>query len=773
MAVQILGLRDYTDPKTGKLRKTEKFFNKGWRAESVPYLFDNIEEMIQDVPENERYNLYYTASICLEEAGRKLESQWIIPFDVDGIEVENYESYIPIILDCLGLDRAKTGIVMTGNGLQFIVGIKDPILDVDYFEDNRVHYKALCGKITQELYLNGLAGAADTSVWSPARLLRLPLTTNIKPDKPQRVAKLIQSQIVPIDFDITEQSDVPKIEPDEQMSVQMLRRLPPPDTKGVLQECKFIDYAKNFQEDITEPQWYAMLSIVGRLEDGHRLVHEFSGSHPQYSKADTDRKLLQALESSGPRTCSNICSMFDGCVSCPHWQKINSPITLKSATYISTRDTGFHNITIDANGQPKKGKPNYDDMLLMYGEEHPYITLEESKLVYVYNGKHWQWESTQRTHSFAEEYFDPKPNNQMCNEFLGKVTRNNIKAMEFFDTDSIINFQNGTLSLDDSKLTPHSPEHGFKYVLPFEYDPDATCPRFDQFLDEVTCGDESMQTVLLEYMGYSLSGMDAAIGQKALILEGEGSNGKSVYLDVLKHLAGKDNYATLSMGSEINKLENRYQLDGKLFNISEETPVKSMMDNSIFKALVTGGEVQARRLYHDAYSMRNKAKIIMACNELPPTEDLTHGMFRRLLIIPFSATFTKETQDKQIRKKLYAESSGIFNRVLTALATLKTNEEFSESVAIEAKLAEYKSDNNLIVKWFEDNVVKDTAAVVETDALYDSYLALMERWRLRPLGPKLFSKELYKITGKPKRIRVDGRRVWTVENYKIGTGGDF
>jgi putative DNA primase/helicase len=88
--------------------------------------------------------------------------------------------------------------------------------------------------------------------------------------------------------------------------------------------------------------------------------------------------------------------------------------------------------------------------------------------------------------------------------------------------------------------------------------------------------------VLLEFMGYCLSGISPAIGQKALIMLGAGSNGKSVFIDVLKHLAGKNNYSTLSMGKDINNTEQRQQLDGKLFNVSEEAPTNSMVDGSIF-----------------------------------------------------------------------------------------------------------------------------------------------------------------------------------------------
>jgi len=748
MSVQILGLREYIHPKTKKPAKAEKFFSNKWRAPSVAELFADIDRYMEPIPDDERYNLYYTAANCLEESGRKLVSQNVIPFDIDGIDIEKYEEYIPIVLNALGIERENTGIVMSGNGLQFIIGIVEPIMDEEYFDENRVFYKATCGNINSALFMAGMEGNADTSVFSAARLLRLPNTSNIKKDKPERKAFLIQETIKQVPFSLRESSGIPVIEVDEQVHPNMLERLPPPDATGVQAGCAFLQHIYNNQEDTTEPQWYAMLSIIGRLEGGRTLAHKYSEKHPHYSEWETDRKLDQAVEASGPRTCSNISNLWDGCQSCDNWGECNSPITLKSTSYIATRDTGFHNIVRDSKGDLKKGKPNFDDLMLYFKEKHPFCTQEDGNMVHIYDGIVWKDMPLQRIYAFAEDNFDPKPTNAICKEFHGKLTRNDLVHSSFFSVDNYINFSNGVLNLENYELLPHSKTFGFKYSLPFPYDPSATCERFDRYLDEVTLTDDGLKAVLLEYMGYSLSGMDSALGQKALILTGDGSNGKSVFLDVLKHMAGEGNYSTLSMGYEISKLENRYHLDGKLFNISEETPDGALLDSSIFKALVTGGEVQARKLYHDSYSLRNRAKIIMACNQLPPTKDLTHGMFRRLLIVPFNATFTEETMDIHIREKLYAEASGIFNRVLVSLKEFKERRAFYRSKTISKTVDDYRNENDYLSMWFEDCTVKDADAVSPISEMYQMYKMDSEMDGMKPMTVVWFSRSLAQMMGK-------------------------
>lgn len=775
MSIQIIGLRDFYDKRKQKLSKKEAFFEKKWRAESVPYLFKNIDKFIKQIPETERYNVYYTAASCLESRGRKLASQSIIPIDIDDIDTEKLEEYIQVTLDALGTKYDETGIVFSGNGLQFIIAIDEPILDEEYFEEYRPFYKALCGKISQELFNHGLKSHVDSSVFSPARLLRLPNTINKKPEKGEKQARLIQGNITTISFNLKERSGMPVIEYNEQMSDKMLERLPPPDTQGVLNGCDFIKYCRDNSDSVTEPQWYALLSILGRLENGRELSHEFSRGHPSYSPGETDSKIQQAMQASGPRTCDNISQLWDGCGGCINFQKCKSPIVIQSAEYIKTKDTGFHNIVIDGNGI-KKGKPNYQDLMKYFEQQHPFITIADSNITYIWEQNHWEDYAPKSIDSFAERHFDPSPNNTICNEFRGKIQRNNLRNGNWFDTQGFINFNNGYLNLENNELSSHTSDMGFRYVLPFDYDPSLRCPRFERFLREITCNDEGLARVLLEFMGYSLSGIDPAIGQKALLLVGSGSNGKSVFMDLLKYLAGKGNYATLSMGNEINRLENRYQLDGKLFNISEETPTNAMMDSTVFKALVTGGEVQARKLYCDAYSMKNNAKIIMACNELPSTRDLSHGMFRRLLIVPFNATFDKsiEGYDPFIRDKLYEEAPGIFNLVLKSLNEFRRRKMFADSQTIDRQVEAYKRSNDDVQDWWDCSVVTSDSEVSLTD-MYTMYKIDAESSGLKPKNMVWFSRRIRQLVNDDsrfRRARKDGKLQAFVKGYAVSDSSE-
>jgi putative DNA primase/helicase len=744
MAVQILGLRPYVD-RRGKERKAEKFFENEWRAPSVQHLFKNIDSIIDQIPEEERWNLYYTAAICKEEKGRIFETQSILPIDIDGIDVNRLEEYVTVVCNELELKRDEIGIVFTGNGLQFIIQLDEEIDDVGFFDSNRHLYKAMCGKINQALFAHGLEGNADTSVFSGARLLRMPNTENIKPNKPRRTAYIINDNICNTGFSLEDCTGLPKVLEGEHIHPRAFIRLPDPDPVGVQEQCEFIKYCYNNQANISEPQWYAMLSIIGRLPEGERLVHDYSKDHPQYSPEDTHFKYKQAIEASGPRKCENIDTLWDGCRDCSNYGKCTSPIMLRSESYIGTKDTGFYDVTINPKSGAETRRPNYDDLVKYFKSKHEYATMEIANIVHTYDGKKWMDISRNKIHNFSEVNFDPSPSNQMCMEFEHKLKRTQLRDQDWFQCDGYINFQNGVLHLDNNELLEHSSEFGFKYVLPFDYDPTADCPQFKQFLKDVTLDRTDIQKVLVEFMGYSLTGIDPQLGQKALILYGGGSNGKSVFIEILRALAGQDNYSTLSMGNEVNKLENRYQLQGKLFNVSEETPTNAMVDSSVFKALVAGGEVQARKLYCDPFSMRNYAKIIMACNELPKSSDMSHGMLRRLLIVPFNATFTKENRDIHIVNKLKEELSGIFNLAMVGYNRFISQSGFTDSHTVEEEVKNYVDENDTVQNFILDNCTVADSAIVPASKIYTAYSFYCDNGNMKPLNRIKFGKRLKQI----------------------------
>lgn len=709
--IQILGIRTYAE--YGRVKPFVTLEKNKWRAPDVPTLLLNYREYLSSIPEQERFNLMFTLSHCDEGSGRTFQSQNIYPFDIDGIDVTRCEEYLDAVLPVLKITREQCTVVLTGHGLHIYIQGKE-FEDVNYFKTARPLYKVLCDSCNKAMAEKWLIGSMDTDMWSPGRMGRVPDTINRKDykDLPDVMVSLLYNNIKPTKFSLEEIVKLEAINQEEQISTKAMTRMPPPDKASVLEGCAFLQYCKENQAKVLEPQWYAMLSILGRLEDAD-LPHEYSKEHPAYRPEDTELKLQQAILTSGPRTCENINALWDGCSNCPNYGKVRSPILIKNDKYIATETTGFRKIVINKDGLATPKDISYDDLMAFYNREHPHITIAETGEIYTFKETHWVLTSRLELQSFAEANVNPKPKGAEREEFVKKMQANNLKPLSFLDCSGLMNLKNGVFDLETKELMPHSPEYGFRTLIPYDYRPEATCPRFDKFMEEITVSDRDIENLILEYIGYCLSSTPPEYGEKAMILLGEGANGKSVLIDVVRKLAGEGSTAAITM-ADLGSETQRYQLVGKLINVSEETPSKSIMESAMFKNVITGGTMVVKQLYHQPYSVKNECKLLFACNDMPAATDTSHGLFRRLLIVPFNAKFSGQKADKNLRSVLFGELSGILNRVIEGYLRLKENNwHFTIAQAVVEEAKDFEEATSPLNRWFSDSLQVDKYGIAD------------------------------------------------------------
>jgi P4 family phage/plasmid primase-like protien len=776
--IQILGLRPFTD-KSGAVRLTDAFHEKGWRVQDIYELFKNAEAYAKLAPEDQRWNLFYTVANC-SEGKRIFASQDVIPLDIDGIERGTEAAIVSTVCAELALPQDKVGVVYSGNGVHILIGLKNPIKDNSYLRANKPYYRALCGRINQALFEAGLQGKADPVVFSEARLLRMPFTENRKEGKTTVPCTLINGNIEPLDIDLYQLSDMPTLEEGEHIHPKALARLPKPDTKAVQEGCAFLKHCKDNDTGITEPEWYAMLSIVGRLENGDELIHTDYGprghKHPKYHAETWDAKLKHALEASGPRTCANICDMFEGCKACPHFGKITSPIQIVGTDTIRTLETGFYSVVIDKNGMPKQGKPNYDDLVKYFKSKHDYVSNEETGQIYKWTGKMWEEMDILVIHNFAERHFNPTPSSSMCSEFEQKLRRTNLVEQEFFYVSDRLNFVNGVLDLTTGELSPHTSTLGFTYLIPYAYEPTGDCPKFKKFIGEVSTNEADVADLITEYMGYCLSGTDPALVQKCAVLYGDGANGKSVILGLLRELVGSSNCTSVSINS-LYKEQYRYQMMHKQFNASDETPTDAFIQSSTFKAMVSGDIVEVRKLYAEPIMWKCTTKLIFSCNELPYTGDFSYGMWRRLMIIPFRARFDGSKRDPFMLQKLLEERSDILKYCLEKFKAVKDRSyQFTEAKASAEELADYVENSDLVARFIYDMCTykNDHRLTLGIDEVYRLFCMWCDDNRQKPMNfgsfARRFGKRCLEFLPKVERSRPridEGKRTTAYRYLRI------
>ncbi len=783
MALQILGLRDYADPKTKKTTKKEVFFSRGYRAPDLESILADPAAVVNSIPEDDRFNLYFTVADCFEESGRKLKEQHYIPFDIDKLDgatdeevYGNAEKVAKCAIKALGLEYNQVGVIFSGNGVQFFVRLSKPILDENYFDTLRQHYITVLKRIQGHLHQDGLVGEVDPSVFSKARLMRLPNTWNVKPGKPRRLAKVLQPNLVPVDFYLDQLSGIAEMQAPEHIPILALRRMPKPDTQAVISECSFIKWGFEHPADVPEPQWYAQISIVGQLEDGVALCHKMSEGHPKYNIYETDEKIEQAARNAGPRTCKNISTFYEGCKTCPHYGTITSPIQIKGAGYIATSETGFRELRKTKDGSFMPGKVSYDDLAKQFAKEHPYAVISGTKTLYIYNGTHWHPLDADAIRGWAKEKIKPSPMSSEFEEFYKQIMVTNLHTPEWLvdKTDGLLNFQNGVLNLETFELSPHSPLHSFVYVLPYAYDPTATAPRWEEFLSQITNSHAEIIELMEQFAGYAICDTKYRI-HKALSLWGKGRNGKNTYAETVGKVVGPKNHSSVQLQDMVHD-NNRVHMVNKMFNISEEVSFHALKETSFFKTVVAGGVMSVYEMYKNRYEVRNRAKFILLGNNMPYSSDRSDGLYNRLIVINLKNQYIDENDDKELKTKLEAELPGICNRFIAAYRRLKANRYlFPDPEEVKAQLVAYKEANASSVQQFLRSIQQTgrESDYVPQLELYKNYEIWCNTHNERVLPSRTFGAELKELLPEGATgscIRINGKATKVTIGIKLNEG---
>jgi putative DNA primase/helicase len=104
----------------------------------------------------------------------------------------------------------------------------------------------------------------------------------------------------------------------------------PAQIQPIFEGCSWMRHCYEDADILPEPEWYAMLSILGRCHNGGELAHEWSKSYPGYSECETDKKLEHALKDAGPVTCRRVYEITGNiyCKDCRYQGIVTSPIRL-------------------------------------------------------------------------------------------------------------------------------------------------------------------------------------------------------------------------------------------------------------------------------------------------------------------------------------------------------------------------------------------------------------------------------------------------------------
>jgi P4 family phage/plasmid primase-like protien len=287
------------------------------------------------------------------------------------------------------------------------------------------------------------------------------------------------------------------------------------------------------------------------------------------------------------------------------------------------------------------------------------------------------------------------------------------------DKGHLINVQNGLYDWIEGKLLPHTPDHLSTIRIPIEYNPEATCPTVDYFLESTLPKD--CIPIAEELFGYAL--IPYVRFEKAFMFTGTGANGKSTFLTLLEKFVGSGNVSKVPLQDLDEHRFKRAELFGKLLNLFADLDARDLQSSTYFKTIVSGDAIDAERKFQDPFFFRPFARLAFSANEIPRSPDNSYAYFRRWCIIPFPKRFEGRNADKSLADKMTEpdELSGLLNRALRGLHRLFNNEEFTESATIKASLDDYKKQNDTVAAFVNDCCVFDVNAETERGELFTAY----------------------------------------------------
>lgn len=310
----------------------------------------------------------------------------------------------------------------------------------------------------------------------------------------------------------------------------------------------------------------------------------------------------------------------------------------------------------------------------------------------------------------------------------------------------------------------HDRQQMLTKVADVDYDEDATCPQFQEFLDRMQ-PDTAMQRFLQVFHGYAML-MGGNGEQKVAYHFGQGGNGKSVFIETLGRLAGsyRTTVSPETISGEGQRQGQQASPDiARLFNTRfvtvEELPKGVPLKEELVKAFSGGSTMTARFLQKEFFEFDPIFVAVLSGNYRPETQGSDNGIWRRLLIIHWAQTIAENDPSRVPLPELLArfdgERSGILNWLIEgALIYLKDGLMKHVPPAVTDFTSEYRRERDNVGEFAASMMIPTPGEKVQAGTVYTVYLNWCEVNGQRGATQRSFGDRLSQLGYKKETGRV-------------------
>ena len=371
---------------------------------------------------------------------------------------------------------------------------------------------------------------------------------------------------------------------------------------------------------------------------------------------------------------------------------------------------------------------------------------------YEYASGFWQRRSDGHIKSYADRAYGEFSTSQRISAICN-LLKSRARQDVTFDQRPVWNFINGTLELETGVFRDHNPNDYCSFQAKYPYNPDASCPAWTQFIDDVT-GSDAKSAELLQFIpGYVL--FSDCPHEKIFVLTGSGGNGKSRYLEILRQL-----FAPAVSHLKPRALLDKFQLiklRESFINLAGEIR-SDLRDVEESMKSISSGEPQSACFKGEQFvDFIPRTKLVYACNGQLSSGDTSDGLARRLILVDFKMKFVdipdpndpyQRRKDIHILDKLSEElnSGGIFNWVYEGYKLLKTVGYFTETAEQAELISDFKRASNPVLLFFEDFIQPAQTAELRNKQLYFDYKMWCEDNGYKPMSSNWFHREFKTVS---------------------------
>ena len=623
-----------------------------------------------------------------------------------------HKVFLNDVLYCLELDRQNdehfgaTGVVFTGYGFHLYIFFEDTFnLTEEDWLFNLV--EPINFRIRESIF------KLDSGKFHPKQNLRLPNSLYVKGIRKKQIAKIIKEPINKINFlefkerlgkyikdkdkiyyeknkkkiiaksklyyhknkdDISIKNKLKRVSEKVNGEVKESFRIDgDPDFSKIINPdgCRFLVYCGTEQDQVSESEWKAMLSLVCKGKDknnAYKLALEMSEEHPKFSLKEFDKEFERfSGDKYNPYSCTKIQQIWKdgdsnkGCAGCPH-RTLNMPLNIGLKRIQENIQIGFR-IPV------KKGigMIQYPKLTEALRKEYNFLTDTEGN---IWHYKLGYWESLNK-HTFLSSVTQLdliKPTFQTPSEqrgvyefFTNDITDDIQKLSEEHEEKVLL--KNKVIDIRTGDILVPSKDFYKLYSLNFEYDADADCPIYKEVVKNAF---KNTDPVYKEYFfKFIVNALfkNENNPQACMVLYGKGANGKSTLMNGIMNVFNNSNMITAFSLSDIaDRMFPKIFKTARIAYCADITGYGTNKRVDKLKKIISRDEQSYRGMQKNDYVIfKPKSHLIVGLNEIPTFFEGTEGMKRRFKFIEFKNIIPAAERDTMIDVKVEREKAGIFN----------------------------------------------------------------------------------------------------------------